>query len=112
MSDEEIDNYVLNYVSKLNTGFSENFAISEVLEKQLGPELSSKLKKYSPELIKSLLASGFDLSLLTVENVDDFVNNFKTSIENNPNAVVSVPVSLQLDLNEKILSGKDIAKSD
>ena len=112
MSDEELDSYILKYVSKLNTTFSEKFALDTVIEKKFGPELVNKLSKYSPEIVNALLASGFDLSLISIDNIDEFVDNFQTSIKNNPNAVVSIPAAFQLDMNEKILGGKDIAKND
>ena len=116
MSDEEINQFIMKTVSKINTGFSQQFQIENTLfskfDEALGSKLENKLKDRSPELAKALITSGFDLSNMSDAEIDKLLDNLQTSIENDPDAVVSIPAAFQLDINDKILGGKDIAKGD
>ena len=114
--EDEIDNKISSYLSKIHTALTDQFFIDNTIEQKFGDKVNEGLleafKKLDPALQSELLSKyHFDLTMDEVEGkrkLQEYVNYITGSTE----GVYSIPFEMQMSMNDTILKGKDINKSD
>lgn len=115
-NEDEVNSKILSYISSLNNSLIDQFVIDKKVKEQYGDEILSLFKDsingYDVETQAMLIKMGFDFSTLNTEEGKEKLQKYVNYITGSENGVYSIPFEIQTGLNETILKGKDINKSD
>lgn len=114
-SDTDVDKVVSNYISKITTSFAEDYTLESALEDKFDKNLNNDLVEYfknnANKETQLKIIDWFDFSMDTEKGkqlLDGLINFYNTEIKQTE----GIPVNFQVQLNDSILKGKDISKSD
>ena len=115
--EDEIDEKIASYLVKVHTDLSDQFFIDKTVTDKWGDQYNKALyeivKQYDPAIQAEILDKyHFDLTMGDTEEGKRKLQEYVNYITNSPEGVYSIPFELQESINDTILKGKDINKSD